>query len=126
MQSNPDWKNWRGSLCRLGAGILPAVLLLSAANLCAASGSGGKQASARARQGNAIFHQRCIVCHNKQPGDTSPFGPPNLHEVFKGPTALKPEDAQQIITNGKGQMPAFGQILTKSNIADVIAYLKTN
>jgi mono/diheme cytochrome c family protein len=116
----------RGRMSWIGAGAAAAMLLSLATTLTAASGAGNKAASPRVRQGDAIFHQRCIVCHNKQPGDTTPFGPPNLHEIFKGPTALKTQDAATIITNGKGRMPAFGAILTKSEIGAVIAYLKAH
>jgi mono/diheme cytochrome c family protein len=125
MQSSSKWRGSDGVLNWLGAGAAAAALLIFAATAAAAAGRGDKPVSARARQGDAIFHQRCVVCHNKEPGNTSPFGPPNLHGIFEGPTALKTADAEHIITNGKGQMPAFGQLLTKSDIAAVIAYLKT-
>lgn len=78
-----------------------------------------------AKRGEAMFKQRCIACHNKQPGDVTPFGPPNLNGIFRGPAAITPKDAEVIITNGKGQMPGWGKILTKSDIDDLLAYLKT-
>jgi len=80
-----------------------------------------------AKRGEAIFHQRCIVCHNKLPGDTSPFGPPNLHGILRASSPMKITAAQATttITNGKGNMPAFGKKLTKSEIRCLIAYLKT-
>lgn len=83
----------------------------------AAAATGG------AKKGEQIFKTRCIICHNKQPGDDSPFGPPNLFEAFKK-KAVTPPQAEQIITKGKGQMPAFGSILSKSEMQSVIAYLK--
>jgi mono/diheme cytochrome c family protein len=79
--------------------------------------------SGRAKAGSEIFHKQCLVCHNKQPGDTSPFGPPNLHGVFK--TGLTPTQAQSIITNGRGGMPSFAKTLTPAEIQSVVAYLKT-
>jgi mono/diheme cytochrome c family protein len=80
---------------------------------------------ATAHEGDAIFHKRCIVCHNKQRGDDSPFGPPHLYTAFHGPTPLTTRVAENTIVNGKGQMPAFGAVLTKTEIHQVIAYLKT-
>lgn len=82
--------------------------------------------SSPASQGDKIFHQRCIVCHNKKPNDTTPFGPPNLFHVFDpGPAALTSSQAEEIITKGKsGGMPAFGSVLSKREIVSVIAYLK--
>jgi mono/diheme cytochrome c family protein len=76
-----------------------------------------------AKKGDQIFKTKCIICHNKLPGDNSAFGPPNLFEAFKS-NAITPPQAEQIIVHGKGQMPAFGTILTKSDMQSVIAYLK--
>jgi mono/diheme cytochrome c family protein len=76
------------------------------------------------KKGDQIFQTRCLICHNKQPGDNSPFGPPNLFEAFKSKTITTPQ-AEQIIAKGKGQMPAFGTILSKDDMQSVISYLKT-
>ena len=125
MQSKTNQKNGSGRSVALGTGVLAAAFLIFAANLHAAPPAPKKPTGAAAHQGDEIFHQRCIVCHNKQPGDTTPFGPPNLYAAFQGPNAIKPAQAEQIITNGKGRMPAFGTMLTKTQIRDVIAYLKS-
>lgn len=82
-----------------------------------------KPAAGAAKKGAQIFQTKCIICHNKQPGDNSPFGPPNLFEAFKS-KAITPPQAEQIITHGKGLMPSFANILTKGDMANVIAYLK--
>ncbi len=102
-----------------------APFVIGALSPGAAAAPAGRGASPRVTRGDAIFHQRCVVCHNKQPGDTTPFGPPNLHGIFKGPSAITTKQAEGIITNGKGTMPAWGKILTPADIEDVIAYLKT-
>jgi len=102
---------------------LPGLLLLATSPAFAAKPS--QQLSARAKHGEEIFQQRCVVCHNKQPGDTTPFGPPNLNGIFRGPSAITTKQASTIITDGKGTMPAWGKILTPTDIEDVIAYLKT-
>ena len=81
-------------------------------------------AAPSAKQGDQIFHQRCIVCHNKQPEDTTPFGPPNLYKVFRS-HAVTTAQAETIITNGKGQMPSFKTILTRPEIRSVISYLRS-
>jgi mono/diheme cytochrome c family protein len=108
----------------LSAAVLPLALVAAAlfgVASAAASDAGGE----KARQGEAIFKQRCIACHNKQPGDTSPFGPPNLSGIFHGPSAITTKQAAEIITNGKTTMPPFGTVLSKSDIDELIAYLKT-
>lgn len=107
------------------AASLFAVVLLCVTELRGSSPATDETVGVQAKQGEAIFQHRCIICHNKQPGDTSPFGPPNLHGIFRGQSPLSTKDAEIIITNGKGQMPAWGKVLTKSDISDVIAYLKT-
>ena len=81
--------------------------------------------TAAAKRGSAIFHKRCIVCHNKQPDDTSPFGPPNLYAVFRGKPKITTAQAETIIMNGKGQMPSFKAVLTKDEIRSILAYLRS-
>ena len=77
------------------------------------------------KHGESIFTTRCIVCHNKKPGDNTPFGPPNLYHVFGAkPPLLTTAQAEQIIIHGKGQMPAWGSTLSNTDIHDVIEYLR--
>ena len=103
--------------------ILPVLLtLFGARGLAAQSNSDAPAASAK--QGSEIFHTRCIVCHNKQPGDNTPFGPPNLYTVFGPHPLLTPQQAEVIVTHGRGQMPSFGPILSRTEIRSVIAYLR--
>lgn len=78
-----------------------------------------------AKRGALIFHQRCERCHNKQPDDATPFGPPNLYQVFRHKT-ISVAQATQIIHHGKGPMPAFGTSITNTQIRDVIAYLSAH
>jgi mono/diheme cytochrome c family protein len=84
--------------------------------------------NAKAKRGAAVFQQNCVSCHNKQPGDTTPFGPPNLHGIFSSKPLVTPPvtpaQATDIIKKGKAPMPAFGSILTEAQISDLIAYLK--
>jgi mono/diheme cytochrome c family protein len=84
--------------------------------------------NAKAKRGAAVFQQNCVSCHNKQPGDTTPFGPPNLHGIFSGKPLVTPPvtpaQATDVIKKGKAPMPAFAGILTDAQISDLIAYLK--
>ena len=102
---------------------LTAALLITGFGCTSAFASDAPAAPA-AKQGDQIFHQRCVVCHNKQPDDTTPFGPPNLYKVFRSHT-MSTAQAETIISNGKGQMPAFKTILTKPEIKSVISYLRS-
>ena len=84
--------------------------------------------SAKAKRGAAIFQQNCVSCHNKQPDDSTPFGPPNLHGIFSSKPMvtppITPAQATETIKNGKAPMPAFGSILTEAQISDLLTYLK--
>jgi mono/diheme cytochrome c family protein len=100
-----------------------AAVLLSAAGAGAAGPTTQKESSA-ARRGDALFHQNCVICHNKAPGNYAPFGPPNLHGVFQR-KVVTPAQAMSIIRHGKGQMPPFAGRLQPEQIRDLIAYLRT-
>ncbi len=75
--------------------------------------------------GEKTFHQYCASCHNKAVGDGTPFGPPNLHGIFKGKSAITTAEAATIIVKGKNSMPGWGAMLTRSDVSNVIAYLRT-
>jgi mono/diheme cytochrome c family protein len=88
----------------------------------AADKSGPGSGRLSAKRGSALFHQRCAVCHNKQPGNDSPFGPPNLYDVFRE-KKITVTQAKNIIYQGEGPMPSFGKSISDAQIRDVIAYL---
>jgi len=79
----------------------------------------------RIEEGEQIFHQRCAGCHTKAVGDTSPFGPPNLHGIFRGKSAITITEATTAIVKGKNSMPGWGNVLTRSEVSNVVAYLRT-
>jgi mono/diheme cytochrome c family protein len=81
--------------------------------------------SAKVKHGEAVFKTQCIGCHSKEAGDTTPFGPPNLHGVVGKSPGLTPEQANETIKQGKGVMPSFEGKLKGTDINDVVAYLKT-
>lgn len=105
--------------------LAPAILICGAAFPGSAAQPASVAMSPRAKHGETIFEQRCIVCHNKQPGDTTPFGPPNLNGIFRRQPPLSVKEAVTIIDNGKGTMPGWSNVLTREEIGDVVAYLKT-
>jgi mono/diheme cytochrome c family protein len=120
---------FRGSYLKrmqpLSALILPGVLLFAVARCLSASASSDTANTDAVKQGGEIFQQRCIVCHNKRPGDNTPFGPPNLYKVFGShPPLLTPQQAETIVVHGRAQMPAFGTVLTRTEIKSVLAYLR--
>jgi mono/diheme cytochrome c family protein len=98
------------------------------ANLVGFADTATPPMNAKAKRGAAVFQQNCLSCHNKQPGDTTPFGPPNLHGIFSSKPLVTPPvtpaQATDVIKKGKAPMPAFAGILTDAQISDLIAYLK--
>jgi mono/diheme cytochrome c family protein len=117
----------------IGRGLL-AVCILAAggamvvSNVVSFADAAKPAMNAKAKRGAAIFQQNCVSCHNKQPDDTTPFGPPNLHGIFSSKSKISPPvtqaQATDTIKKGKAPMPAFGAILTNAQIEDLIAYLK--
>ena len=71
--------------------------------------------------GRVLFQQDCNVCH---PNGDKGVGPA-LHGA--GFSSQFPTDASiaQIITNGRGAMPAFGSRLSAQQTTDIVAYLRS-
>ena len=111
------WRNLSVALCWT-----VAVVSLSAVGF---AGDKATQSSASIKRGDQLFHRMCVSCHNKQPGDASPFGPPNLYDVL-GRREISSTLASDIIRRGRSQMPPFGARITDGQISDVIAYLQAH
>lgn len=95
-----------------------AIGLCAAAALLGAACSGSEEESVP-RTGPAIYKATCQTCHGRQ------------GEGFVGPSlvdaaARYPDVADEvaIVTNGNGQMPAFGGRLTTAQIATVVDYTR--
>ena len=103
------------------------VAVLAGASVFALASSIGivagkeKPTAANIKQGDETS-TRCVRCHNKLPGNTSPFGPPNLYDVFQN-HKLTLAQAIYTVHHGKGQMPVFGSTITDAEITDIVAYL---
>jgi mono/diheme cytochrome c family protein len=110
--------------------LLPAAAVLLTGSVGIAVAQKPAAVSGKAKLGETIFKTQCIGCHNKAPGDTTPFGPPNLHGIIGTSTATTPPQitaqvAAATIKTGKGIMPPFDGKLTPQDISNVVAYLKT-
>ena len=114
---------------RLGVGLFAVAGALVVTSLIGfADTAKAPVMTAKAKRGAVIFQQNCVSCHNKQPDDAAPFGPPNLHGMFSSKSMLHPPltpaQAEDFIKKGAAPMPAFAGVLTETQIADLIAYLK--
>lgn len=74
-----------------------------------------KQDTATADGGEALYQQSCSQCHG---GDLVSGGAPDLNKIG---SKYKPEEIQDIIANGKGNMP--GGILKGEDAEAVASWL---
>src|SRR5436309_942545 len=91
-------------------------------------GSVSLHAAGDAAKGKEVFEQ-CSVCHNAD--STEKKMGPGLKGLFKKPkmdsTGKPPTDANVLgkINDGGNGMPAYKEMLTDAEKANLIAYLKT-
>lgn len=106
-----------------------AITTISGSMLFARAGQDAKAAAAAgdAAKGKEVFEQ-CSVCHNTDT-DEKKIGP-SLKGLFKQPKLVNgkkttDENVLDIINNGGNGMPAYSDMLSKEDKANVMAYLKT-
>jgi mono/diheme cytochrome c family protein len=89
--------------------------------------AGAPQKTGDAAKGKEVFEQ-CSVCHNSD-SDEKKMGPglKGLFKKAKMANGKAPTDANVAakINEGGGGMPAYSDILTDQEKADLLAYLKT-
>jgi mono/diheme cytochrome c family protein len=92
------------------------------------AGAGKKAAAQDAAEGKKIFAEHCALCHHANSTATK-VGPglKGLFQRAKLKDGAKVTDAnvRDEIENGHGGMPAWKNVLSKDQIDDVMAYLKT-
>lgn len=75
----------------------------------------------KAMDGKAIFHERCAACHGL---DGVPLLP-DVPEFAKGERLDKTDkELLQSLMQGKGMMPAWGEVLSEQDSERVLSYLK--
>ncbi|MGR9100333.1 MAG: c-type cytochrome, partial [Gammaproteobacteria bacterium] len=72
-------------------------------------------------QGEKVYQSSCSSCH--MPGGE---GLPGTFPALKGSAIVNGDLDQQvkIVLEGKGMMPAFGQMLNAADLASVITYTR--
>lgn len=86
------------------------------------------RAQGNAAKGKEVFDQQCAVCH-KADSEEKKLGP-GLKGLFKKakmnngkqPTV---ENVTKVVQEGGNGMPAYAEILSKEELAGVLAYLQT-
>jgi mono/diheme cytochrome c family protein len=108
--------------------LLAGSIALAAASLYSPSAyAQGKKGGGDAAKGKTVFEQ-CAVCHDAESNDAK-IGP-GLKGLFKNsklPSGKAPTDANVMtqINDGGNGMPAYKDILSAAEKADLLAYLKT-
>ncbi len=106
--------------CIAGAAFAPS----RSAKAQSAPGSKSAAAQAKVHAGQEVFQHSCMQCHAVIESQYS-FGP-NLSGELKKPHPRKTlAEVKEIIKNGKGKMPGFGDKLQSPEMEDLIAYLRT-
>lgn len=114
------------------AGVIVCAASASGAglrNILGAVGDGGRGKSPQAaEQGKEVFAANCARCHGTDGRSQTAFGrivsAPDLTDG-RLQSELSDSRLRKLITRGRGQMPAFGAKLSRSEVADVIAYVRT-
>src|SRR5664279_652636 len=79
-------------------------------------------------RGRAIYDLRCAGCH--EPYRRKDLNGPTMSGVFKKPylpsgMVARDDRVSDIILMGKPKMPAFGDVLTRQQLQDLLAYMHT-
>jgi len=82
--------------------------------------------AAAAQDAASNYKSKCVVCHGAD-GKGSAMGQKLGTHDFSSPDVQKETDAQltEILTKGKGKMPAYGGKLSDSAIKDLVDYIRT-
>jgi cytochrome c6 len=80
----------------------------------------------KAEDGQKLFETNCVKCHGADGSGNTAIGKAVGAKDLRSAEAKKLTDAEIItqITQGKGNMPPFGDSLSKANINDLMAYVR--
>jgi cytochrome c6 len=99
--------------CLISAGTLCCMALLSAA-----------QAQSDAAK---IYKTNCVTCHSADGSGDNPTGKALHAKDLRSDEVQKQSDAElaQVITKGRGKMPAFGAKLKPDDVTRLAAYIRS-
>lgn len=124
----------RGRLAKLG--MVLAVLLVVSALVPQQPGRAALTNSLRdtvppeVAAGAAVYKSECVVCHGRQGKGDGPVAvsmkppPANLTDTARM-ARLSDDSLVQIITHGRGGMPAFKDDLEPEQVRQVVAFIRT-
>ena len=86
------------------------------------AGGAGGGAGAGGVDGAAVFSENCATCHG---ADGSGISGPPLNDGIVVTNFPDIQDQIDVVTNGRGPMPAFGDRLSAEEIQAVVEYTRT-
>ncbi len=105
------------SKCWLGAVVMVIAVAVGACG-------GGRDKNAQSGSGRVIFATHCASCHGTSGGGTS--AGPQLSGGKVVRDLPKVDDEIQVVSNGRGLMPAAKIQLTPKQIEAVVRYTRTS
>jgi mono/diheme cytochrome c family protein len=99
-------------LCLISVGILCCLALPSAAH--------AQSDAAR------IYKANCVICHSADGSGDSATGKAMHAKDLRSEEVQKQSDAElaEVITKGRGKMPAFGAKLKPDDVTKLVAYIR--
>lgn len=115
MKSRADRKlKWMGLALFLGLAVAVTMALPSGVNAATSKGA-------------TIFKSKCAGCHGPDGKGQTAMGKMMHLKDLGSPEVQKMSDAElhKLITEGKSPMPAFGKQLSKTQITEVVEYIRS-
>ena len=110
----------QNSIRTLSYGTLLAVLALFI------SLQGTALSAPQDQTGQTLFTHNCVTCHSQNGSPTAVGKSLNAPDLGSAPVRSQTQaQLEQIISNGKGNMPAFKDKLSQAEIDSLIAYVHT-
>lgn len=74
----------------------------------------------------AVFKKNCVLCHAADGSGNSPSGKALKAKDLRSPEVQKQSDSEltDVITKGRGKMPAFGAKLPPETIQSLVTYIR--
>ena len=85
------------------------------------AGPAAAQDTPDAGRGQHLFNQSCRVCHAKPQFNSAQYGPVLSKDSLSGDARA----LREVISNGTPRMPGFKYHFQPTDIAAIVAYLKT-
>ncbi len=73
-----------------------------------------------------IYNANCVPCHSADGSSSSPAGKAMHAQDLRSEEVQKQSDAAltEVITKGRGKMPAFGAKLKPDDVTKLVAYIR--